>query len=104
MKGYGGINDIGKWTSPLKLFEYMAAKRPILASDIEVLKEVLVHEKNSILCDPDDNVAWQAGLRRLLNDRELADQLTSNAFADLAEKYTWSRRAEALLTFIKSGL
>ena len=104
MKGYGGINDIGKWTSPLKLFEYMAAKKPILASDIEVLKEVLVHEKNSILCDPDDNEAWRAGLRRLLNDRKLAEKLTSKAFADLAEKYTWSKRAETLLAFIKSRL
>jgi glycosyltransferase involved in cell wall biosynthesis len=104
MKGYGGVNDIGKWTSPLKLFEYMAAKRPILASDIEVLREVLVHEKNSILCDPDDNEAWQAGLRRLLSDRELADRLTSKAFADLTEKYTWAKRAETLLAFVKSRL
>ena len=104
VKGYGGITDIGKWTSPLKLFEYMAAKKPILASDIEVLREVLVHEKNSILCDPDNNEAWQAGLRRLLSDRELADRLTSKAFADLTEKYTWSKRAETLLAFIKSRL
>ena len=104
IKGYGGITDIGKWTSPLKLFEYMAAKKPILASDIEVLREVLVHEKNSILCDPDDSEAWQAGLSRLLSDRELADRLTSKAFADLTEKYTWSKRAEALLAFIESRL
>jgi glycosyltransferase involved in cell wall biosynthesis len=104
VKGYGGITDIGKWTSPLKLFEYMAAKKPILASNIEVLREVLVHEKNSILCDPDDHEAWQAGLRRLLSDRKLADRLTSQAFTDLTEKYTWSKRAETLLSFIKSRL
>ena len=104
VKGYGGIKDIGKWTSPLKLFEYMAAKKPILASNIEVLREVLVHEKNSILCDPDDNEAWRAGPRRLLSDRELADRLTSKAFADLTEKYTWSKRAENLLAFVKSRL
>ena len=104
VNGYGGITDIGKWTSPLKLFEYMAAKKPILASDIEVLKEVLVHEKNSILCDPDDHDAWRTGLRRLLNDRELAQRLTKTAFADLTEKYTWSRRAETLLAFAKSRL
>jgi len=104
VKGSDGITDIGKWTSPLKLFEYMAAKKPILASNIEVLREVLVHEKNSILCDPDDNEAWQAGLRRLLSDRELADQLTFKAFADLTEKYTWSKRAVTLLAFINSRL
>ena len=104
VKGHGGINDIGKWTSPLKLFEYMAAKRPILASNVEVLREVLVHEENSVLCDPDDIEAWQAGLRRLLSDRELAERLTNKAFAELTEKYTWSKRAETLLAFIKSRL
>ena len=99
-----GNTDIGKWTSPLKLFEYMAAKRPILASNVEVLKEVLVHEENSVLCDPDDIEAWRAGLRRLLSDRELAERLTNKAFSELTEKYTWSRRAETLLAFIKSRL
>lgn len=104
MNGYGGTTDIGKWTSPLKLFEYMAAKKPILASNIEVLREVLVHEKNSILCDPDDHDAWWTGLHRLLKDRDLAQRLTETAFADLAEKYTWSKRAETLLAFAKSRL
>jgi glycosyltransferase involved in cell wall biosynthesis len=104
VKGYGGVNDIGKWTSPLKLFEYMAAKKPILASNIEVLREVLVHEKNALLCDPGDHEAWRSGLRRLLSNRNLADRLTSTAFADLAEKYTWSKRAETLLAFAKSRL
>jgi len=104
VKGFGRINDIGKWTSPLKLFEYMAAKKPILASNIKVFREVLVHEKNSILCDPDDYEAWRTGLHRLLTDRKLADQLTSKAFADLTEKYTWSKRAGDLLAFVKSRL
>jgi len=104
VKGYGGITDIGKWTSPLKLFEYMAAKKPILASNIEALREVLIHEKNSILCDPGDNEAWRAGLRRLLKDRDLADRLASQAFAELTDKYTWSKRAETLLDFVKSRL
>jgi glycosyltransferase involved in cell wall biosynthesis len=104
VNGYGGNTDIGKWTSPLKLFEYMAAKKPILASNIDVLREVLVHEKNSILCDPDDHDAWRTGLRRLLNDRKLAERLTNTAFADLSEKYTWSKRADTLLAFAKSRL
>jgi glycosyltransferase involved in cell wall biosynthesis len=104
VNGYGGATDIGKWTSPLKLFEYMAARKPILASNIEVLREVLVHEKNSILCDPDDQDAWRTGLRRLLNDRKLSERLTNTAFTDLAEKYTWSKRVETLLAFAKSRL
>lgn len=49
VKGVGG-SDIGRWTSPLKIFEYMSAGKPILASDLPVLREVLGHEVNCLLC------------------------------------------------------
>src|SRR5690606_38086332 len=35
--------EIGNWMSPLKLFEYMSAGKPIISSDLNVLREVLVH-------------------------------------------------------------
>jgi glycosyltransferase involved in cell wall biosynthesis len=101
VKGYDGLTDIGKWTSPLKLFEYMASQVPILASDIDVLKEVLIHEVNALLCDPDSIDAWREGLYRLLHDRSLAARLADRAFENLKEKYTWSRRAENLFAHIK---
>src|SRR5690606_34528442 len=50
--------DIGQWTSPLKLFEYMAMGKPIICSDLEVLKEVAKHNINAYLCDPDDINCW----------------------------------------------
>jgi glycosyltransferase involved in cell wall biosynthesis len=84
-----------RFTSPLKLFEYMAAGRPIVASDLPAITEVLRHEKNALLVAPGDPAALAAAVRRLLNDRALADRLAQAALVDAGE-YSWDRRGERL--------
>ena len=51
--------------SPLKIFEYMASKRPIVSSNHLVLKEVLKNNINSILCNPSNLNEWLKALNRL---------------------------------------
>jgi glycosyltransferase involved in cell wall biosynthesis len=92
-----GRTDIGQWMSPLKLFEYMAAGRPILCSNLPVLAEVVRHQEEALLCDPDDADAWVAGLRRLRDDPSLGETIGRKAHAALLQKYTWSRRADCVL-------
>ena len=88
-----------RFTSPLKLFEYMAAGRPIVASDLPSIREVLRHEQNALLVEPGDAAALAAGVRRLLDDRPLADRLAQAAVTDVAS-YSWDRRAERLETLL----
>jgi glycosyltransferase involved in cell wall biosynthesis len=83
------------FTSPLKLFEYMAAGRPIVASDLPAIREVLEHDTNALLVRPGDAAALADGVQRLVDDGELADRLARRAFADASE-YTWERRAQRL--------
>ena len=83
------------FTSPLKLFEYMAAGRPIVASDLPAIREVLQHETNAVLVRPGDPQALAAGIRRLASDPDLADRIARQAF-DAAAQYAWERRAERL--------
>lgn len=81
--------------SPMKLFEALAAGRPIIASDLPVLRELLIHEENALLVDPSDTAAWLAAIRRLQSDPPLAQRLAANARA-LAAQCTWEKRAEMI--------
>ena len=84
------------FTSPLKLFDYMAAGVPIVASDLPSLREVLRDGENALLANAGDADAFAAAVRRLLADRSLADRLGRQALIDV-QQYSWDARARALL-------
>lgn len=91
----GGGGEISRWTSPLKMFEYLASGRPILASDLPVLREVL-NDDNAILLEPGNVESWHASLQRVLDDGRLRETLGSRARRDVAH-FTWRRRAARCL-------
>jgi glycosyltransferase involved in cell wall biosynthesis len=84
-----------RFTSPLKLFEYMAAGRAIVASDLPSVREVLHDGVDALLVPPGDAVALAGAIRRLVAEPALAEQLGRRA-AEAAPRYSWSRRAERL--------
>jgi len=90
--------DISKWMSPLKIFEYMSVGKPIVTSNLPVLREVLEHGKTSLLCNPDDVNDWVNALLRLKEDRSLRDYLGHNARQEFLSKYTWEARANLVLS------
>ncbi|MEA5388511.1 glycosyltransferase family 4 protein [Haloarculaceae archaeon H-GB11] len=89
------------YISPLKLFEYMAAGRPIVASDLSVLKEVLSHGENALLAEPGDSDALADAVRRVLSDTDLAQQLSATVSKDVRQ-YTWNRRAQRILSYVQN--
>jgi glycosyltransferase involved in cell wall biosynthesis len=91
--GATGATDISKWTSPMKMFEYMASGVPVVASDLPVLQEILRHEENALIAPAGDVEAWQRAVERLLADPSLAERLGTAARADVEERYTWDARA-----------
>ncbi|TWT27772.1 glycosyltransferase family 4 protein [Planomicrobium sp. CPCC 101110] len=93
----GGKGDISKWMSPLKIFEYMAYKKTMVASNLPVLKEVLVHERNSILCNPTDIDEWVEAILLLQNNPDIREKIAEHAFDDLALNFTWKLRGERVL-------
>jgi glycosyltransferase involved in cell wall biosynthesis len=78
--------------SPMKLFEAMAAGRPIIASDLRPLREILEHGKTALLVEPDRVAAWVTAIGTLQNDRALAARLASGA-KELASRFSWRERA-----------
>ena len=57
--------DTSRWMSPMKMFEYMAAGQAIVASDLPVLREILVHKHNAILTKADDVIEWETAIKML---------------------------------------
>lgn len=88
--------DIGEFTSPLKLFEYMSSFGCILASNINVLREVL-NEENSVLLKENLYVEEAAKSIQDLNfDRKKLLKLSNFAFQDFINNYTWDIRAKKI--------
>ncbi|MEM7100812.1 MAG: glycosyltransferase family 4 protein [Pseudomonadota bacterium] len=88
-----GGTDIAKWTSPLKLFEYMAAGKPIVASDFSVIREILTSETNALLVPATDMQQWQLAIQKLCGSDALSKKLGTQAHHDLSSRYTWQVRS-----------
>jgi glycosyltransferase involved in cell wall biosynthesis len=93
----GGAFETSEWMSPLKIFEYMAAGKAIVCSDIPVIREVLQDGVNCVLCEPGNVTAWVDALQCLASDSEFRDGLGERARNDLLASYTWDARAKAIL-------
>jgi glycosyltransferase involved in cell wall biosynthesis len=97
----GGRNiDTSDWMSPMKLFEYMASRRAIIASDLPVVREVL-HEGNSILVRPDDLDGWTSAIQRC-GDLHYRNRLAVTAYEEFMANYTWDERAARALQGVPS--
>lgn len=93
---WGGSGDTSSFMSPLKIFEYMASGKPIICSDLPVLREVL-NQANSVLVPPAETEAWIAAISALRTSPSRAIQLARQAQEDFLAHYTWSERAARII-------
>jgi glycosyltransferase involved in cell wall biosynthesis len=87
--------DIARYLSPMKLFEYLACGRPILSSDLPVLREVL-NPKNAVLLPPDEIEAWVAAIREVRHNPAQCAAMAAQAQQDV-QQYSWEARAARIL-------
>lgn len=87
------------YMSPLKMFEYMASKRPIVTSGLPSIQDVL-NEGNAVFCEPHnpDNLAIK--IEDLLINTNLAKELATAAY-EKVRMYSWDNRAKNIFNFIK---
>jgi glycosyltransferase involved in cell wall biosynthesis len=91
------------WTFSLKLYEYLAAGRPVVASDIPSLRSAVVNGVEALLVPPDDAQALAAALDRLHVDPTFAAGLAATGLHKVAEM-TWDRRARRVIETFAPGL
>ena len=97
-----GHSDISvAYTSPLKLFEYLASGRPLVASDLPSIREVVRPDEHALLVPADDPSALAAAIVRLGDDPDLARRLAAAA-REHAAAFAWPVRARRIARFLEA--
>jgi glycosyltransferase involved in cell wall biosynthesis len=99
------IPEVTAYASPLKLFEYLAAGRAIVAPATPNLKEILVDGENALLFAPSNPQALQQALDRVCADSDLRARISRGARETIATRgLTWANNADAVVNLFRALL
>ncbi|MGM0377671.1 MAG: glycosyltransferase family protein [Bacteroidota bacterium] len=95
--------SISSFMSPLKIFEYMSAQKPMIVSDLPVLREIL-SEQTALIVSPADVEEWSEGLEMLCNNQDKREQLAANAYKQFLDNHTWQQRAASIKGWLEQRM
>jgi glycosyltransferase involved in cell wall biosynthesis len=94
----GGVGEISKFTSPMKLFDYLASSKPIISSSLPVLNEILKNKKNCIFVNGLNIFKWRLVINKLLNSANQRLIISKNNL-NLFKNYTYKIRVKKMFNF-----
>lgn len=83
--------------SPIKLWEYMASGRAIVASDVAQIGDVLRHHETALVVPPQDPSALASAIVELIDDPQLRARIGASAAAEAAAEHSWDARLRSAL-------
>lgn len=86
--------------SPLKLYEYMASGKAVLASRVNQVQDLIEDGVNGMLFEPDHFDELMTKLDRLVSDGKMRKRLGEKAVETIREEHTWGHSAEKLETLM----
>ncbi|MCB9263181.1 MAG: glycosyltransferase family 4 protein [Flavobacteriales bacterium] len=90
--------------SPTKLFEYMACSKPIIASNLDQIGEVLEHNKTAFLVEPGNIFELASAYKIVFEDKTLQSNLANAAYTEVCSRYTWDAHVDRILGCIEKKL
>tara|TARA_Y100001958_G_C21224703_1_gene550104 strand:- start:449 stop:1543 length:1095 start_codon:yes stop_codon:yes gene_type:complete len=99
VRGRGSI-WLENYMSPLKMFDYMAAKMIIIASNLKVYKHILKNDFNCILVNVNEDEKWSKAIQQAFKKSNKNKYLRQNTYKTV-EKYTWDKRCQRIIHFSK---
>lgn len=99
IRGRGSI-WLQKYMSPLKMFDYMAAKMIIIASNLKVYKHILKNNYNCILVNINEDEKWSKAIQYAFKKNYKNQFLKNNAY-ETAKNYTWDKRCQKIINFLE---
>jgi len=93
-----GLNDrnVTQGACPIKVLEYMAAARPLLASNMPIMRELVREDVDALLFSPNDPADLARQALALLNDVELSKRLAESASERALTQFTWHESQKKL--------
>jgi len=91
------IPQANEFRSPIKLYEYMAMGKPVIAPDVEPVRKAIAHGENGILFTAEDSLSFKQGITAVLNDKNKREELGHKARQSVLTKYSWRNNAEKIL-------
>jgi glycosyltransferase involved in cell wall biosynthesis len=97
--GIAVLHSVSRYRAalPVKLFEYMAAGLPVVASDFPLWRRILDEAGAGLLVDPEDPLAIAAAIDRLVADPDLRQTMGERARRAVIERYNWQAEGKRLL-------
>jgi glycosyltransferase involved in cell wall biosynthesis len=95
-------NRATETTIPLKIFEAMAMKKPIIATNVGGISEVLEDNIDAFLVPPNDEIALAKGIVDLLRDKSCMSKISNNARKKVEKHYSWSESSMKLFSIYKT--
>jgi glycosyltransferase involved in cell wall biosynthesis len=96
-KGFKEMEKYGFYFSPIKIFEYMACGKPVVASDLGIIRDIIKENQCGLLAKPGNAEDFAEKIRMLLGDAGLRKEFGENGRKAVIERYTWERVAEEIL-------
>jgi len=87
---------------PIKMFEYMAAGLPVIASNFPLWRDILEAHECGLCIDPEDPAKLGEAIEKLLNDGALREKMGRNGRRAVAEMYNWQHEEKVLIDLYKT--
>jgi glycosyltransferase involved in cell wall biosynthesis len=94
-----GLNDrnVTQGACPIKILEYMASSRPLIASNMPIVRELVREDVDGLLFSPNDPDDLARQVLALLNDTGLSKRLAESASEHALTKFTWHEAQKKLV-------
>jgi glycosyltransferase involved in cell wall biosynthesis len=89
------------YVAHIKIYEYMASQRPIVATRLRSIAEEIEDGQTGILVEPGDPQALAEGIRRLISQPALAQEIAQKAY-ERSQDYHWEKRVKRIVDFVQS--
>lgn len=98
-----GLNDrnVTQGACPIKVLEYMASSRPLIASNMPIVRELVREDVDGLLFSPDDPEDLARKVLMLLKDVALSKRLADSATQSALTKFTWHESQKKLVKLYK---